>query len=206
MGEGPYRTAPKSDEEFDPEKHVMVDEKSWVRKSAAQTYEAAEKEAGTRNLIQGNEKPSWFARLFGRRDRRETAQSVLQEEAIEKELKNINYIHFSKKHSIPFEFAGWIDVIEGEYNGHEILIKNNGDKYAGTIENEEITAWDAEKIWKRLFPLIEKRDQMRRRLEHTYGKGGSRHKVLEVLGHIAPQPKNLPETTEPKQLPEKTEE
>ncbi len=193
MVEGPYRSRPKGDEEFDPEKHVKVDEKSWVRKSAAETTKKAEAEANRRNVV--IEEPNWFLRLFGKTNK-ENYHGVLHEEALETELGNLQF-------SLSDSGDGFFPIIWGTYKGHVLLLEQSSAK----INNVKITKNDAKKIWKRLRPLIEQRDKNREKLKQTNDKLETKRPVLEVLGLLPQRPnKELPETKEPKQLSEKTEE
>lgn len=201
MVEGPYRTPPKDDEEFDPEKHTKVDEKSWVRKSAAETTKKAEAEANKRNLV--IEEPNWFFRLFGKTNK-ESGLSVLHEEALETLLENLNYGEYNSPSSVAITNE---NEIVGKYNGHNVRVQGNYLDYNATINGIQTTKNEAKKIWKKLNALLQQRDKNRKKLKQTNWKLITRKPVLEVLGLLPQRPtKELPETTEPKQLPEKTEE
>lgn len=199
MGEGPYRTQPKGDEEFDPEKHVKVDEKSWVRKTAVETAKKAEKEAERRNLVA--EKPSWFARLFGKTNK-ETYLDILHEEAFESDLAGLEFNPIERNNTTGY----YEETIRGTYNGHDIELRRTHNKMIGKIDNLSLAEDDAEKIWARLHNLIRQRSAKRSKLEQINKKLQTKLPVLEVLGTFIPRKqKELPETKEPKQLPEKTE-
>lgn len=200
--EGPFRTPPKGDEEFDPEKHVKVDEKSWVRKSAFETAKKAEAEASRRNVV--IEEPNWFFRLFGKTNK-ENYHSILQEEALETELKDLSYVH-KINHDNPRIAKNPTTEIFGTYNGYEIDL-NSDDGYKAKINGVETTKDDAKKIWKKIDGLLNQKYKNEQQRKNTNDKLKTKKPVLEILGLLPQRPdKELLETKEPKQLPEKTEE
>lgn len=210
MGEGPYRNQPEGDKEFNPAKHVMIDKKSWVRKTALESDDAAKVEAERRSQL--IEEPNWFLILFGKTNK-ETYLDILQEEALEHDLGELCYRD---------------KYVNGNYNNHHISLSTEKKGVEGSIDYVKIKNSDAKKIWKKLWVLkkqtiknkknikraeqkeFEKREQEEKKLRQEKERLKmleTKRPVAEVLGLLPQRPKKeLLETTEPKQIPEKTEE
>lgn len=205
--EGPYRPLPKDDREYDPEKHVKVDEKSWVRKSVARTTEDAGVEAKRRSVV--TEEPNWFLRLFGKTNK-ENFHTVLQEEALETDLGALNYEDNRRGDT---ESSWGDEEISGKYNGYDIKLKRSGGDLSlfepvnGKIDGVELQKKYARKIWKKLRKLLDQRSKNREKLQQINAKLETKRSVLEVLGKLPPkETPELEQADEQKQLGPKQEE
>lgn len=176
-----YRETPPK-EPFDPSRHEITShtkgplkgKETWVRKRAIESDEEAGVEAARRNSAH-----NWVEKVFGKKL---SYLDVLTEQGIVEHLGNLKETSIDSNTSKNKRALR----IEGEFNGYNIAVDLEFDdnyhfKYKGSIDNQAINPKDAEKIYKKLNPLIVQRYKNKVALEQVEDRLKKKPELNEIL-------------------------